>query len=112
MYKPKQPFNVPAKILTATKTKVNGVIQKAFVDGSTFFCSARSYGGTERVVNNVYSIEDTMQIETYYRNDIHASDRIKLLDDNSEWDIISDPENIERRNQFLVFKIRRVAGGA
>lgn len=112
MYKPKQPFNVPAQILTATKTKVNGVTQKSFVDGSTFFCSARSYGGTEKTVNGVIAVEDTIQLETYYRNDITASCHIRLLDDNSEWEILGNPENIERRNQFLVFKCRRVAGGA
>lgn len=112
MYKPKQPFNVAAKILTPTIQKVNGVNQKTFIAGDNFFCSAKSYGGTEKVINGVYVLEDTMQIETYYRPDILASCRIKLLDDLSEWEIISDPENIERRNQFLVFKVRRIAGGA
>lgn len=112
MYRPAQPFNVAAQILTATTRKVNGINQKTFVDGDTFFCSARSFGGTERVINNVYVVEDTMQIETYYRPDITADCHIKLLDDLSEWEIISDPENIERRNQFLVFKVKRVKGGA
>lgn len=37
MYRPKQPFNVAAQILTATTTKVNGVAQKTFVDGDNFF---------------------------------------------------------------------------
>lgn len=112
MYKPQQPFNVPAQILTVTVRKVNGINQKTVVAGDTFFCSAKSYGGTEKVINGLVEIEDTMTIETYYRPDIVASGRIKLLDDNSEWDIISDPENIERRNRYLVFKVRRVAGGA
>lgn len=112
MYTPKQPFNVPAQILIATTRKVNGVNQKTFTNGDPFFCSARSFGGTEKVVNGVYTLEDTMQIETYYRPDIKADCHIKLLDDNSEWEIISDPENIERRNQFLIFKVRRIKGGA
>lgn len=112
MYRPKQPFNVAAKIRTVTTIKVNGINQKTFTDGDNFFCSARSFGGTEKVVNNVYVLEDTMQIETYFRNDIKADCHIVLLDDNSEWEIISDPENIERRNQFLSFKVRRIKGGA
>lgn len=112
MYNPQQPFNVPAQILTATTTKINGVVQKTFTAGDNFFCSAKAYGGTEKTVNGIYSIEDTMQIETYYRPDIKGDGRIKLLDDNSEWDIISPPENIDRRNQFLLFKVRRVKGGA
>lgn len=112
MYKPTQPFNVAATILIPATVKVNGVNQKTFTEWDNFFCSAKSYGGTEKVINGVYAIEDTMQIETYYRPDINASCRIRLLDDNSEWEIISDPENIERRNQFLSFKVRRIAGGA
>lgn len=112
MYRPTQPFNVSAKILIPMTRKVNGINQKTFVDCDTFFCSAKSYGGTEKVINNVYVIEDTMQIETYYRPDITADCHIKLLDYDSEWEIISNPENIDRRNQFLVFKVRRIKGGA
>ena len=112
MYRPAQPFNVPAQILTATYKKVNGVNTKTFTEGDTFFCSAKSYGGTEKTINGVYVVEDTMQIETYFRPDIVSSFHIKLLDDNSEWEIITPPENIERRNRFLVFKVRRVKGGA
>lgn len=112
MYRPTQPFNVPVKILIPTTRKVNGINQKTFADGDTFFCSARSFGGTEKVINNVYVIEDTMKIETYYRPDITADSRIKLLDDDSEWEIISNPENIERKNQFLSFKVRSIKGGA
>lgn len=112
MYKPQQPFNVPAKILTATYTKVNGVKTKTFTEGDIFFCSAKSYGGTEKTVNGVYAIEDTMQIETYYRPDIVSSSSIKLLDDGSTWEVLNTPENIDRRNQFLVFKVKRITGGA
>ena len=112
MYKPQQPFNVPAQILTATYTKVNGVNKKVYTATDNFFCSAKSYGGTEKTINGVYVVEDTMQIETYFRPDIDSSCHIKLLDDNSEWEIITPPENIERRNRFLVFKVRRVKGGA
>lgn len=112
MYKPQQPFNVPAQILTATYKKVNGVNTKTFTEGDAFFCSAKAYGGTEKTINGVYVVEDTMQIETYFRPDIVSSCHIKLLDDSSEWEIITPPENIERRNRFLVFKVRRVKGGA
>ena len=112
MYRPQHPFSVPAQILIPTETKVNGIVKKTFTVWDNFFCSARSFGGTEKVLNGVVAIEDTMTIETWYRPDINANCHIKLLDDNSEWEIISDPENIERRNRYLVFKIRRIKGGA
>ena len=112
MYKPTQPFNVPAQILKATFIKVNGVSTKTFVEGSQFFCCAKSYGGTERVVNDKYVIEDTLDVETWFRSDIQSADHIRLLDDDSEWEILNTPEDIDRRHLYLKFKIRRIKGGA
>jgi hypothetical protein len=34
------------------------------------------------------------------------------LSDGAVYDIIGEPENLEMRNMFLKFKIRRVKGGA
>ena len=76
-----------------------------------FFGSFKTYGGTERDVNGVYSIEDTANIETWYRPDIKANCRI-AREDGATYDVIADPENINMRNQFLKFKVRRVKGGA
>lgn len=112
MYKPKQPFNVPAQLLICEYKKINGVEKKSFVDDIQFFCSAKSYGGTEKIINDKYVIEDTIEIETWFNPKITSECRVKLLDDNSEWEIISPPENIERRNQFLKFKMKRIQGGA
>lgn len=76
-----------------------------------FFGSFKTYGGTERDVNGVYSIEDTATIETWYRPDIKGNCRI-AREDGATYDIIGEPENISMRNQFLKFKVRRVKGGA
>lgn len=111
MYKPNFPYNVKAQILKATTEKKRGVVQKTFVEGATFFCSCKGYGGTEKVINDKYVIEDTLIVETYYRNDISGQDKILLLDDNSEWEILSNPENIDRLNKWLKFKVRRISGG-
>lgn len=112
MYKPYQPFNVPAQVLTATFTKVNGVPTKTFVDGEQFFCSAKGYGGSERVINEKFVIEDTLDVETWFRADIRSADHIRLLDDGSEWEILNTPEDIDRRHLYLKFKVRRIKGGA
>lgn len=113
MYKVKQPFNVPAKILFATFKKINGVSKKVFVESEeTIFVSAKSYGGTEQVINDNYVIVDTMEIETWYRPDITSECNLKLLDDNSEWEILNSPENVDRMNQVLKFKVKRIKGGA
>lgn len=71
MYRPKSPFFVKAKILTATITKINGVPTKTYTEGTDVISlSAKSYGGTERVINNQYVVEDTMEVDTWYRPDI------------------------------------------
>lgn len=111
-YKPSVPFNVPALILKGEYTKVNGVNVKTFTDGDQIFVSAKSYGGTENNVNDVIVITDTINIETWYRPDITGTDGLRLLDDGSEWEIINNPEDIERRHQFLKFKVQRRKGGA
>lgn len=111
-YKPTMPFNVPAQIIRCEYRKVNGIKTKVFTDGDMIFVSAKSYGGTERVINDGVVIEDTIHIETWFRPDITSKDCIRLLDDGSEWEIVNHPENIDRRNQYLKFKIQRRKGGA
>lgn len=110
-YKPAVPYNVPARIIKGEYVKVNGVKTKRFTDGEVIFVSAKSYGGTEKDVNGQIVIEDTMNIETWFRPDITSADRIRLLDDASEWEILNHPEDIDRRHRWLKFKVRRVSGG-
>ena len=77
-----------------------------------FFGSFKTYGGTEKNVNGVYSIEDTANIETWYRPDIRANCRIAVANTGAIYDVLGEPENINMRNQFLKFKVRRTKGGA
>ena len=77
-----------------------------------FFGSFKTYGGTEKNINGIYSIEDTANIETWYRPDITSDCRIARASDNAIFDIINEPEDINQRHQFLKFKIRRIKGGA
>lgn len=119
-YRPSLPFTTPMILLTPTDVKVSGVKKKTFPslesallnDSNKIYCSFKTYGGTERDVNGVYSIEDTAIIETWYRPDIKSNCRVARLSDEAIFEIINEPENINMRNQFLKFKIRRVKGGA
>lgn len=112
MYNRQNNFNVRALILKAEYKKINGINKKVFTAGDEIFISAKSYGGTEKIVNDKYVIEDTMICECWYRPDITSDCNIILLDDNSEWEIINSPENIERKNKYLKFKIKKIKGGA
>ena len=110
---------IPLILLVPTYKKTSGVNKPIYPtieeaskdDNNLFFGSFKTYGGTERDVNGVYSIEDTANIETWYRPDIKGNCRV-AREDGATYDIIGEPENISMRNQFLKFKVRRVKGGA
>lgn len=118
MYRPRDNFNVPMKLLIPAKKYVNGVLTKTFPDIDSvgdeylFFGSFKTYGGTETTVNGVYSIISTATVETWYRDDIKSDCRVVCLDDMSIWEITNRPENIERRNQFLNFKLKEIRSDA
>lgn len=114
-YRPTNPFDTPLRLLVPTYTFVSGVRKKTFPaveSGDLFFGSFKTYGGTERDVNGIYSIEDTAVIETWYRPDITSGCRIAIAGTGIVYEVLNEPENIEMRNQFLKFKVSRVKGGA
>lgn len=104
---------VPLFLLVPTYETVAGVDKKTYplpADGIMFFGSFKTYGGTDREVNGVYSIEDTAIVETWYRPDITGNCRV-ALESGATYDILGEPEDISQRHQFLKFKVRRVKGG-
>lgn len=110
MYRPKEPFTTPLLLLNPTYDTVKGVTKKEYEPVDYINCSFKSYGGTETTVNDVYSVIDTVNIETWYRPDITSASRLQLGD--NVYEVIGVPENISQRNQYLKFKIRSVRGGA
>ena len=113
-YKPQLPFSTPIRLLIPTYETIKGVPKKTFStfeNGELIFCNFKTYGGTEKVVNDLYSVEDTANIETWFRPDIKADCRI-AISSNRVYEVIGEPENIDERNQFCKFKVRRVKGGA
>nr|DAF77306.1 MAG TPA: putative head-tail adaptor [Caudoviricetes sp.] len=111
-YKP-SPLTTPAKLLTPTYQTIKGVRKKVYPeDGELIWCSFKTYGGTEREINEVYSIEDTANVETWFRPDIKSDCRIMLAESGATYEILNEPENINLRNQYCKFKVRRIKGGA
>jgi len=121
-YKQTIPFNTPMLLLIPTTTYVKGVNQKTYPNIGEmseedkaryrFNGACRSFGGTETVINDVYAIKDTVNIETWFRPDIKADCGICILDTGEIYDILGKPENIELRNQYMKFKCERRKGGA
>lgn len=111
-YRPQLDNTIPLFLFVPTYTKVSGVSKKTYPEtGTLFFGNFKTYGGTERDVNGVYSIEDTATIETWFNPDIAGDCRIGL-ESGAMYEVIGEPENVNMRNQFLRFKVKRVKGGA
>lgn len=114
-YKPSTPFNVPMKLLVPVTNSVYGAGKKTFsapADSELFYGSFRTFGGTENIKDGVYTIVNTAVIDTWYRPDITADCQIYLCDNEQIYDIVSDPEDIDFRHQYLQFKVQKIGGKA
>lgn len=112
-YKPQTPFTVPFTIQTPVLTKIKGTPTKTFTESETvYFCSFRTFGGTEMVENGVYSVVDTATIETWFTDQLTAASRIHNLQNDTVYEVIGTPENINMRNQYLKVRVQAIKGGA
>lgn len=113
MFRPAQINNLrtPAELLTPTTKKYNGVTTKVYPDkGALIYVNFKSKGGTEQVVNGVYSVLNTAEVVTWYRDDIKANCRIKIGSD--VYEIKGEPEDVELQHQIMILKVEKVSGGA
>ncbi len=112
MYELKRPLNCSMFLFTPCVRTVKGVEKKVFPEiGELIFCSFRSFGGTEKIINDTIMVEDTAVIETYFRPDI-SSECILKSESGKVYEILGTPENIDMMNKYLKFKVRAVRGGA
>jgi hypothetical protein len=113
MYRRAGTYNVPCELLVPVKKKEKGTVVKDWPDtGAVFFCTFKSFGGTEVMKNNVLVVEDTATIETWYDPQITTECRVRTLEVNKTYEIISPIENINGHNLTCLFKVRAVGGGA
>ena len=108
-------LNTPMKLIVVDKyEKTNGVSKPIYKDAvdPIIFCNFKTFGGKEVVNNGRYVIEDTANIVTWYRPDITSDCLLVRLSDNATFEILNEPENIEQRNQYLKFVIKRTKGRA
>ena len=112
MYRPSSPFVVSMFLYIPTTTTAKGSTKNTYPEtGEQINCSFRTFGGTEKTVDGVISVENTAIVETWYRPDIKANCILKDVD-GLAYEILGTPEDIEQRHQFLRFKIRATKGGA
>lgn len=115
MYRPSEAsqMTTPMQLQQPSEVTQYGVTTKSWQTvAGKIMCNFKTYGGTEKVSNNILSVEDTAQIVCWYRPEIKSNCRLIRLTDGAAFEIIGEPENIEMRNQFLKFKVRRIKGQA
>lgn len=109
------PLNVPLMLLIPTYSEELAVEKKTFPnleEGILIYGSFRTFGGTDRDVNGLYSVENTATIDTWFRPDIKSDCRIGIPQTGEIYEILGEPENISMRNQYLRLKVIQVKGGA
>lgn len=113
-FRPNYPYSTAIELLIPQVSQKKGVTVKEYpkTGNPIINCDFRTYGGTETTNNDIYTVVDTAQVETWYRPDITSDCRIKVLQTGTEYEIINTPENINMRNQFVKFKVQAVKGNA
>lgn len=112
-FNPGGPFDVPMKLLKPTTEMVKGVRKTTYTapkDAAQFFGTFRTYGGTENFSNDIYTVFDTAIITTWFNPEIKVDCHIYLCASGDEYRIITTPENINMRGQFMQFKVEKVGG--
>lgn len=113
LYRPSVPFSTVLIVLKPTFSTVAGVRKKTLPNleqGFQINASFKTFGGTEKTVDGIIVIDDTADVETWYRPDI-TSECVVVTQSGAKYEIINEPENIDQRNQFLKFRVRRYKGG-
>lgn len=112
-FKPDTPYATAAKLIKPTEEIVRGVTQKTYPelkDCPLFYCSLRTYGGSENWNNEVLTVVDTAKVETWYNPAITTDCMIYVCNTGEYYEVITQPENIGMRNQFMQFKAEKVGG--
>lgn len=110
MFRPKgiDELRTPAELLVPTYSRYNGVKKKSFPDrGIPMFVNFKSKGGTESVVNGVYSVINTADIETWFDPRIKSDCAFRIGSD--VYQIKGDPEIL---TPYIIVKTEKVSGGA
>ena len=100
-----------AELLIPTISDFRGVKTKVYPEtGDELFVNFKSKGGTETVVNGVYSVLDTAEIVTWYDERITAACRFKI--GSKIYEVKGTPEDVELQHRYLIIKVAAVGGGA
>lgn len=117
-YKPAAPFATPMYLLSPTYSTVKGTKKEVWPtpdqlgDDDLIFGTFRSFGGTDIQSNDLYTVQATGVIDTWYRPDILSNCRLYIIPTGEIYEILGDPEDISMRHQYLKLKVSKVGGAA
>ena len=117
-YKPAAPFATPMYLLSPTYSIVKGAKKQVWPtpdqlgEDDLIFGTFRSFGGTDIQSNDLYTVQATGVIDTWYRPDILSNCRLYIIPTGETYEILGDPEDISMRHQYLKLKVSKVGGAA
>lgn len=117
-YKPAAPFVTPMYLLNPTYKTVKGTPKETWPkisdlgDDDLIFGNFRTFGGTDVITNDLYMVQATGTIDTWYRPDIQSKSRLYMIETGETYEILGDPEDVERRHQYMRIKVRKIGGAA
>jgi head-tail adaptor len=109
MFKPNLQFTTPIRVQHRVETDVNGApaISYEDADPALDFCNWKGKGGTESVQSGALTVLDTAEITMWYRPDINERDQVLLNDNEALAYEVTNVENVEMRNIYLILKVKR-----
>jgi hypothetical protein len=109
MFKPNiQQMVTPIRIQHRNVVDVNGASEISYISEPTIdFCNWKGKGGTETTSSGALVVHDTAELTMWYRPNISERDCV-LFNDNPELAYeITNVENLEMRNIYLIVKVKR-----
>lgn len=114
MFKPSTlTFSTPIRVQLRVEGNVNGAPDISYVDADPAldFCAWKGKGGTEITIAGSFAVLDTAELTMWYRPDLSEKSKVLLNDEVSLPYEVTNIENVEMRNQYMIVKVKRVVNG-
>lgn len=102
-------MNTPAKYQTCTITEINGKDKKTYSDAFEIFGYYKEKSGSEYEVNGLNVVNKTITFTCWYDPRIEQNGRLIIYGKTYE---ITNAENVEMRNKYMVCSLSYVGAGA
>lgn len=102
-------MNTPAVYYSCTTEMVNGREQKVYNQVGMFKGHYKEKGGSEQVINGIKVISKQITFTCWYDPQIKQSGRFDIYGSIYE---ITNAENVEMRNRYMICELEKIEGGA